>query len=518
MRSSNIPGGCCLAVLSKEQRHLILEKFNKEKEEKEKIEKQNALASSKPSEPAVVSSDSSVGGSSLSKSIVSKVVSSGKGKWDDTDFFGPSALFSNPSRPKKPKWKEFTWKRPEEINGVKKPVLFESGLDSDDIKQGGLGDCWFLSAISVMCKKQDIAQGVFVDPSAAQYGVYVVKFHKNGKVVEVAVDDRLPCNASGKPAFASSTQVNELWVSIIEKAFAKMYHNYESIEAGFTDQALADLTGGIAMRIEFGKDKQIITSGSLWKTLIQYREAGYLMGAGTPSGSDAPENASGLGIVQGHAYSLLDVQECDGHKLVKLRNPWGRFEWKGAWGDDDPQWTERMKAKLKLVKADDGVFWMDFMDFTNNYEEVYICRFFDSASGWKTIPQIEDEWKGQTAGGCSNYPTVGNNPQWSITLTGSTPANIVINLSQEDVRGENKELLAAGCELYQNKGNKVTQKVFGKSILSADYAYSREITMEGKIDPSPTPYTLLVSSYEPNDERKFTLKIFSTEDIIVKKL
>ena len=333
----------------------------------------------------------------------------------------------------------------------------------------------------------------------------------------MAVDDRIPCNAAGKPIFASSTAVNELWVSIIEKAFAKLHHNYESIESGFTDQALADLTGGIAMRIDFSKDRQLVTSGSLWKTLLQYRDSGYLMGAGSPSGSDSAANASSLGIVQGHAYALLDVQECDDHKLVKLRNPWGRFEWKGAWGDDDPKWTERMKKKLNLVKADDGVFWMDFIDFTSNFEEVYVCRFFDGGN-WITIPQIEDEWKGVTAGGCSNYPTVGNNPQWSIKLNTNTPANIVINLSQEDTRGSNKELSAIGCELFSNKGARVSQRVFGKNIITADYTYSREVTMEGTIEPSPTPYTLLVSSYEPGTEGKFTLKIFSTQDITVTKL
>jgi hypothetical protein len=37
--------------------------------------------------------------------------------------------------------------------------------------------------------------------------------------------------------------------------------------------------------------------------------AGYLLGAGSPSGSDAESEASPSGIVQGHAYSILDVQE-----------------------------------------------------------------------------------------------------------------------------------------------------------------------------------------------------------------
>ena len=66
------------------------------------------------------------------------------------------------------------------------------------------------------------------------------------------------------------------------------------------------------------------------------------MGAGSPSGSD--KDVSNLGIVQGHAYSILDVLEVEGTKLVQLRNPWGEAtEWLGAWGDKSKEWTERRR-------------------------------------------------------------------------------------------------------------------------------------------------------------------------------
>lgn len=62
------------------------------------------------------------------------------------------------------------------------------------------------------------------------------------------------------------------------------------------------------------------------------------MGAGSPAGSDT--NVSNLGIVFGHAYSILDVAEVDGHFLIQLRNPWGNStEWKGAWSDRSSEWT-----------------------------------------------------------------------------------------------------------------------------------------------------------------------------------
>ena len=51
-----------------------------------------------------------------------------------------------------------------------------------------------------------------------------------------------------------------------------------------------------------------------------------------------------LGLIGNHSYGILDVKEVtlsDGKKerLIKIRNPWGDFEWKGDWGDESELWT-----------------------------------------------------------------------------------------------------------------------------------------------------------------------------------
>ena len=66
------------------------------------------------------------------------------------------------------------------------------------------------------------------------------------------------------------------------------------------------------------------------------------------------------GLIAHHAYTLIHCIEVDGFKMLALRNPWGRTEWKGAWSDESEEWEahpEVAKA-LKMKADDDGLFWM----------------------------------------------------------------------------------------------------------------------------------------------------------------
>lgn len=46
----------------------------------------------------------------------------------------------------------------------------------------------------------------------------------------------------GSPAFTKAKD-DELWVVLLEKAWAKLYTSYKRIEAGYPEEALHDLTG-----------------------------------------------------------------------------------------------------------------------------------------------------------------------------------------------------------------------------------------------------------------------------------
>ena len=49
---------------------------------------------------------------------------------------------------------------------------------------------------------------------------------------------------NGNLVYASNTtRPNEMWSCLLEKAYAKLYGNYENLEAGLTTDALIDMSG-----------------------------------------------------------------------------------------------------------------------------------------------------------------------------------------------------------------------------------------------------------------------------------
>ena len=91
------------------------------------------------------------------------------------------------------------------------------------------------------------------------------------------MDEYFPCTLQGGPIF-SKCHGNELWVIILEKAYAKIYGSYDKIESGLAGHALRDLTGA-PFEYFIRENETQIDVDHCWDFISKFSEKKYLLAA-----------------------------------------------------------------------------------------------------------------------------------------------------------------------------------------------------------------------------------------------
>lgn len=146
-----------------------------------------------------------------------------------------------------------------ERKDIKEPRFIDDGACSNDVLQSKyLGNCWFISALALISQDDTKLRGDFdpkrddcnkIDDDKAKrmtvgvypplfhyfsrYGIYVMKFFKDGCYRFVVIDDKLPViKGSDEFVYGRCRDPAELWVSLIEKAYAKLHNCYSALTSG----------------------------------------------------------------------------------------------------------------------------------------------------------------------------------------------------------------------------------------------------------------------------------------------
>ncbi|XP_074005711.1 calpain-3 isoform X5 [Numenius arquata] len=453
--------------------------------------------------------------------------------YEDPDFPpNESSLFYSQKIPIK-----FEWKRPREI--CENPRFIIGGANRTDICQGELGDCWFLAAIACLTlNKKLLCRVIPHDQSFIQNyaGIFHFQFWRYGDWVDVVIDDCLP-TYNNQLVFTKSSQRNEFWSALLEKAYAKLHGSYEALKGGNTTEAMEDFTGGVT---EFYEIKD--APKDIYKIMKHAIDRGSLMASSIDTIVPMQyETRMSCGLVKGHAYSVTAVEETTfkGKKLrlVRLRNPWGQVEWNGPWSDKSEEWNfvdEAEKIRLQHKIVEDGEFWISFEDFMRHFTKLEICNLTpdtleaDKLQTW-TVSVNEGRWvRGCSAGGCRNYPdTFWTNPQYRLKLLEEDDdpedeeviCSFLVALMQKNRRKERKlgaNLYTIGFAIYEvpkeMHGTKHhLQKDFflynASKARSKTYINMREISERFRLPPSE--YVVIPSTYEPHQEGEFILRVFS---------
>ncbi|CAG8010644.1 unnamed protein product [Penicillium salamii] len=337
-----------------------------------------------------------------------------------------------------------------------KPEFFVNGPTASDVRQGYDGDCWLMAALCTMGNKEVLIRNICVARNE-DVGIYGFVFHRDGEWQQCIVDDKLYLRAAdydesvderplwddinrtdteeeyrrvwqtGSRAlyFAQCVDDNETWLPLLEKAFAKAHGDYSAIEGGFVGEAIEDLTGGVTSEVLSGN---ILNKDRFWTEELMKVNEEFLFGCGTglfsnwldPQYRGPPRDRKG--ISEQHSYSIMEARELDGHRLLRLRNPWGRKEWHGAWGDGSKEWTPELMKRLGHKFGNDGFFWINYKDLLRKYQHFDRTRLFGPE--WS----IAQQWTTLNVPWSADY----HSTKFMMDVTSSGP--VVIVLSQLDTR------------------------------------------------------------------------------------
>ena len=273
-------------------------------------------------------------------------------------------------------WKDITWCRVKELFQFDNYCVFSNGIAVEDIIQGELGDCYFLSALGSLCKFPKLLENLFLFKEKTKEGIYGIYFYINGIKKLVLIDDYFPCisGQGNKALIMGKSEEDEIWVALIEKAFAKINGGYIRIGTGGTPNEVFDvLTEAYSEEIRVTESEE----DELWNKLIDGFKKGFVMTAGTSAHYFVQE----VGLDTAHAYTVLGIHEINGEKVIRLRNPWGSGEFSGDWSDYSSKWTEELKKKFNYYEKEDGDFFMGYKDFIRYFIKMGIAKFHQ---GWSS--------------------------------------------------------------------------------------------------------------------------------------
>jgi calpain-15 len=136
-------------------------------------------------------------------------------------------------------WKDVKWAKLSTV--LPQARIFKNRPEANHIKQGNLGDCYFLAGLAAICERPDRIYNLFLTQEENEQKYYSMKMLYKGKWMVIDVDEYIPFQGNA-PAFSKSID-SSLWVILLEKAWAKLYSSYKRIESGFPQETLHDLTG-----------------------------------------------------------------------------------------------------------------------------------------------------------------------------------------------------------------------------------------------------------------------------------
>ena len=210
------------------------------------------------------------------------------------------------------------------------PLYGASGAPTyQDVNQGYLGDCYFLSSLGEVALKDPSAIENMI--SANGNGTYSVRFFVNGQPDYVTVNSQLPVMSGYEWANGSQLEFangkTDDWVALVEKAYAQLNAQTNAphgMELNSASDSYAGITAGngsaltlVTDQPETGTSLYANESTSALGSILANLASSF--SAGEEVLMSTPWNSSG-NLVADHMYMVTGVNAATG--ALTIHNPW----------------------------------------------------------------------------------------------------------------------------------------------------------------------------------------------------
>ncbi|KAK2170660.1 hypothetical protein LSH36_1g05016 [Paralvinella palmiformis] len=420
------------------------------------------------------------------------------------------------------------WARPDEF--CNNPQMIYA-VSSFSIKQTIVSDCSFVASLAIAAqyerrfKRKLITSIIYPqnrkgEPQYNPCGKYMVKLNLNGVPRKVIVDDFLPLTSHGDLLCSYSNNRNELWVSLLEKAYMKVMGGYD-FPGSNSNIDLHALTSWIPERVAIrpGSD-QFDADKEFTKVQDRFHKGHCLVTMATGDMSEAEADRAGL--VPTHAYAMLDIRIAGGHKLILLKNPWSHLRWRGNFSEMDTiHWTEELKRQLNFDPKqasviDNGIFWIDYESILRFFDVMYI--------NWQPelFPHttcMHHTWTARDGPRKDAY-NIGDNPQYKLEVKAPGPSAVWILLTRhitdkEDFANNKKFITVL---VYKSNGQRIFYPYDPPPYKDGVRINSPHYLVKMIEEKGTSTYTLVISQYEKNDTIHYTLRVYATCEFKMAKI
>ena len=242
----------------------------------------------------------------------------------------------------------------------------------------------FFHAISILSSIPNLIENIFESKEINENCFYTLYIYINNDFQKIILDDNLPLVKKTTTLRFAKPDKNEIWLPLLEKAFAKSHGGYGSLITCDVSEVIQSFTGVPVEKFNL-KD---LDEEDLRIIMNQCKENYVFF-------EPNKETCKEIGIIEGKAYQLKEVfdlgKDEENNKsniLLKIYNMFEYKQYKGKWSSEGELFTQEIKSKVKHNPEDKNHLYFS-LDYLRKYfnKIIIVHKIFDCNIKQITINQ-----------------------------------------------------------------------------------------------------------------------------------